>query len=74
MPYAYALTASGGTGSYTWSITPGALPNGLVLHGATGLIDGVPTSVGSSPVTVHAQDATGQDSAALVLTVSAAAT
>jgi outer membrane protein assembly factor BamB len=73
VPYAYALAAVGGTGTYTWSIIAGALPNGLVLRTATGLIEGTPTAVGSSPVTVRAQDATGQDSSALVLTVSAAA-
>ena len=38
--YSFALGASGGTGSYTWSIPSGALPAGLSLNGS--VISGTP--------------------------------
>jgi sugar lactone lactonase YvrE len=44
--YSAALTASGGTPSYTWSIPSTALPPGLALNSATGQISGTPTSPG----------------------------
>ncbi|MCS7026039.1 MAG: Ig domain-containing protein [Bryobacteraceae bacterium] len=40
--YNQTLTASGGTGPYTWAVTSGALPVGLTLNGGTGRISGVP--------------------------------
>ena len=43
-PYTQSLTASGGTGTYTWQITSGALPAGLTLNGLTGQIGGTPTA------------------------------
>jgi Putative Ig domain len=77
-PYSQNVTATGGTGSYTFSVTSGALPAGLSLSGA-GLISGTPTSAGSSSVTITATDgnsATGSRSYTLtvhpVLTVSPA--
>jgi hypothetical protein len=42
-PYADTLEASGGTIPYTWSVTP-ALPAGLTLDPATGVISGTPTA------------------------------
>ena len=43
-PYTQALAASGGTGSYTWALVSGALPNGLSLNSASGQITGTPTA------------------------------
>jgi hypothetical protein len=43
-PYTQTLTASGGLGTYSWTITAGSLPAGLTL-GADGTIEGVPTAV-----------------------------
>ncbi|WP_426702276.1 putative Ig domain-containing protein [Rhodanobacter sp. Col0626] len=51
------LTASGGQGSYTYSISAGALPAGMTLGG--GAISGTPTSAGTFNFTVSAQDANG---------------
>lgn len=60
--YSQALNASGGTGSYTWSIVSGSLPAGLSLNPSTGVISGVPTTAGSSSFTVECRD--GNQSAA----------
>jgi len=45
--YSQTLTATGGTLPYTWSIV-GALPTGLSLNAATGIISGTPTQGGST--------------------------
>jgi hypothetical protein len=46
------MTASGGTGPYTWSAT--GLPTGLSINSSTGLISGRPTIVALYSVTVTA--------------------
>jgi WD40 repeat protein len=56
--YSATLTATGGTPSYTWSITTGSLPAGLSLDTTTGLIGGTPTASGTSSFTVQVTDAT----------------
>ena len=73
--YHAALTATGGTGVTTWTLTPtsGALPAGLTL-GANGAISGTPTALGAFSITVRAQDANWPGNVAsrtLVLTVNA---
>ncbi|HSE35688.1 MAG TPA: putative Ig domain-containing protein, partial [Blastocatellia bacterium] len=50
------LSATGGKPPYTWKLTAGALPNGLNLASATGIISGTPGTVGSSNFTVTATD------------------
>jgi hypothetical protein len=55
--YSKALSASGGTGPYTWSVSAGTLPAGLSLDPASGLITGSPSTAGSSTFTVTATDA-----------------
>lgn len=42
--YSAALTASGGTAPYSWSLTAGTLPSGLSFNDATGVISGTPTT------------------------------
>jgi DNA-binding beta-propeller fold protein YncE len=42
VPYSATLAATGGVGPYNWSIPVGALPAGLKLHTATGVISGTP--------------------------------
>lgn len=56
--FAQTLTATGGTGPYTFSIQSGALPTGLTLSSA-GEISGTPTRRGNYTVTVQAQDTLG---------------
>ncbi len=52
--------ASGGTGSYTWSVTDGALPPGLTLSSSTGEVSGVPAGSGTFPLTLVATDIDNQ--------------
>lgn len=56
--YNKILTAYGGKQPYTWSITTGSLPAGLVLN-ATGSISGTPTTIGISNFTIQAADVNG---------------
>ena len=53
--YSSALTASGGTTPYSWTVTSGALPAGLSLSKG-GTISGTPTSAGQSNFTVLVTD------------------
>jgi hypothetical protein len=55
-PYSGQLTATGGSGSYVWTLSSGTLPGGLTLNGATGLISGTPRSAGTSLFTVTVTD------------------
>ena len=41
--YIQSLAATGGTTPYTWSISAGSLPPGLLLNSSTGAITGTPT-------------------------------
>jgi len=54
--YSAALTASGGTTPYTWSISAGALPSNLTLAASTGVISGKPSTAGTSNFTVKVTD------------------
>jgi len=53
------LSAADGTAPYTWAVIAGALPTGLSLAGATGVIAGTPTVSGTYPVTVRVTDNAG---------------
>ncbi|MDD2272161.1 MAG: Ig-like domain-containing protein [Desulfuromonadaceae bacterium] len=55
--YSGTLTASGGQSPYTWSISAGALPSGLMINPSTGIISGIPTIAGTSSFTVQVKDA-----------------
>jgi len=48
-PYSLTLTATGGTAPYTWSVTTGALPLGLTLNSASGVITGIPSVSSTDP-------------------------
>ncbi len=54
--YSSALQASGGTPTYTWSVTSGSLPAGLTMSAATGAISGTPTATGTSSFTATVND------------------
>jgi hypothetical protein len=73
--YSATISATGGSGTYTFAVTNGNLPSWLTLNGTTGLLSGTPTTMGSSSFAITATDAhtsslTG--SQAYTLTVNAA--
>jgi Putative Ig domain len=51
LPYSAPLAATGGTGSYTWSLVSGTLPDGLSLN--PGEIRGMPTSANSTTAPIR---------------------
>jgi YVTN family beta-propeller protein/uncharacterized repeat protein (TIGR03803 family) len=57
--YSSALTATGGVSPYTFSITIGALPPGLLLNSSTGAITGTPTTAGTYNFTAQVTDSKG---------------
>lgn len=68
--YSQSLAASGGSGTYTWSIANGSLPPGLSLSGAR--IAGTPTTAGQYPFTVKATDGTTSAQQQLTITIASA--
>jgi hypothetical protein len=59
--YSATVTATG-TNPIMFAVTTGALPAGLVLASATGVISGTVTIAGSSSFTVTATNSAGTDS------------
>jgi len=57
-PFESMLTATGGNGTYTWALSGGSLPAGLVF--AEGAISGTPRTAGSFAVTISATDSEGR--------------
>src|SRR5205085_2065496 len=51
------MAATGGTSPYAWSVTAGALPPGLALNPASGLLAGTPTATGAGTCTLSVTDA-----------------
>ena len=73
--YNQTVTAVGGNGSYTFSVTAGSLPAGLSLNAATGAITGTPTTAATSNFTITATDGLGATGArAYSVTINAAIT
>ena len=53
-PYNQTLSATGGTGAYSWLVVAGNLPAGMALSGNT--ISGTPTAAGTVNLTVQVTD------------------
>jgi hypothetical protein len=69
-----AMAATGGTGSYTWSIS--GQPNGMSMNATSGALYGTPTASGTFNITVTVKDSSSPQKTAskvLTLTVSASA-
>ena len=56
--YSQQITATGGTGSYVFTVSSGTLPAGLTLSPG-GLLSGTPTTIISSTVVIQAADGSG---------------
>jgi hypothetical protein len=56
--YNQTITASGGVGPYSYSVTAGVLPTGLALA-ANGALTGTPTQTGAATFSITATDANG---------------
>jgi uncharacterized protein YhjY with autotransporter beta-barrel domain len=71
--YSNTISASGGTGPYTFAVTSGSIPAGLTLNSSTGVLSGTPTAGGSFNFTVTATDTVGgaTGSLAYALTINA---
>jgi hypothetical protein len=74
--YSTTLNAAGGAGAITWKVSSGALPVGLALNAASGVISGTPTVAAlQTPLTFTATDSGSPaqtQNAAFTITVSAA--
>lgn len=56
-PYSQTLAAAGGRSPYTWALASGALPAGLTLNGATGVLSGTATTAAANiPLTFRVTD------------------
>src|SRR5205085_1146153 len=58
--YSQQLAAAGGKPPYAWSVAAGALPTGLALNAASGLMSGMPTAAGGVVVTLTVRDQDGR--------------
>jgi hypothetical protein len=76
LPFRFVETATGGVAPYTWSLTQGTLPMGLMLSSTTGTTSGTPTgTAGPSTVTLTVTDSTGATVSHIVtITINAART
>jgi large repetitive protein len=57
--YTRTISATGGSGAYSWAVTEGALPDGLKLDQNGGIISGTPGRDGVFNFTVQAKDNAG---------------
>jgi len=74
--YSATVKAKFGTKPYSWSISSGALPDGLSIAAATGIISGTPTVNNTFAFTVRVTDSEGPpktDDQGLFITITGAA-
>ena len=78
VPFNQTVTAAGGTGARTFTVSTGALPAGIALVATSGVLAGVPTGpAGTADFTIMVEDSATpvqDDTQALSVTVNAAAT
>jgi hypothetical protein len=70
----FQLSAAGGSGNYTWSLSSGSLPTGFSALSASGLVSGTPTATGTFSFTVRVTDTTTTLTATQALTITINAT
>ncbi len=66
--YSQSLAASGGDGSYTWSVSSGTLPDGLTLA-SDGTLSGTPTAAASVEITFSVTDGKSRTAQAVIRVV-----
>lgn len=57
--YSFTPTVTGGSGTQTWTVATGTLPDGLTLNTTTGEVSGTSTKVQNETVTLSVSDTTG---------------
>ncbi len=67
--YYKKLEASGGSGTITWSVTSGSLPDGMTLVSSSGIINGTPREDGTFDITIEVSDGESQDSQTVSLKI-----
>ena len=65
--YTSALSTTGGTAPFIWTVFGGVLPNGLSLDANTGVVSGTPGTADNSTVTFTVTDNTGRTATGSVL-------
>lgn len=60
VPYSSGVIATGGTAPYTYELTQGTIPTGMVLN-ENGTLSGTPTAAGTAAFTITATDSNGFD-------------
>ena len=71
-PYFGVISATGGSGTFTWTLTSGSLPAGLTLSSSTSsavTISGTPTATGTSKFTVQVTVGASTATQALSITI-----
>ena len=71
--YVLSMAATGGVGTFAYTVTNGTLPSGVSLDPATGQISGTPTTAGTFTFTVRVTDSNGVYKDVVVTIVVAAA-
>ena len=69
----YSQTLEATSGNITWSVSDGALPGGLTLNAATGVISGTPTAADTFTFTVKAENVKSSDEVEFTVVIAPAA-